>query len=130
MPLGKLLAQQHEAKARHNYSLYNQLRADEQYLDWAVTLLFYTALHLAQAYLVEAAATGFDIPKGHPERSREIARQLPEIYEKYRFLETRSTSARYYAERPKPTAQEVQQYHDQQFTDFVKTLAEKGVTLS
>src|SRR3954447_14599443 len=34
-----------------------------------LTLLFYTALHLAEAFLAEKASSAFELPKGHEERS-------------------------------------------------------------
>ena len=129
MPFDKILAQQHEAQARHNYALFNQLRTNENYSDWLVTLLFYTVLHLAQAHLVEVSTSGFDIPKGHPQRACYIARKLSEIYANYRFLETRSSWARHHPERSKPTLSEVQSYHDQAFTQIADALAEKGISL-
>jgi hypothetical protein len=55
----------HLAQARQNYELYQQLKQAGQHLDWAVTLLVYTALHLAEAYLAETASSAFDLPKGH-----------------------------------------------------------------
>ena len=64
MPLTKPLAQAHLDQARANYLLYRQLRAEGQHRDWAITLLFYTALQLIQSYAVESAATSFDIPEG------------------------------------------------------------------
>jgi hypothetical protein len=78
MSLTRDPAQRYLDQARENYRLYRRLRSDVDHLDWAVTLLFYTALQLIQAYLVETAAP-YDIPRGHDERSRHIYRKLPQL---------------------------------------------------
>lgn len=120
----------HLAKARQNYRLYQQLKRGGDDLDWAVTVLFYAALHLAEAYLVEISPSAFSRPKGREERSAAIRRHLPQIYADYQFLRTRSTWARYHVRKPKPTPQAVQQYETQQFARIVDELRRLGVSLA
>src|SRR5438132_1577291 len=110
MTLAKPGAKLHLERARSNHALYLRLKADQTHLDWAVTVLFYTALHLVQCHIVENAATGFDIPHDHSERDSAIARSLPDVYGNYRFLSTRSQWARYYVDKPVPTAELLQTY--------------------
>ena len=50
MPLTKPDAVRHLDKARSNHALYEKLKSEATHLDWAVTVLFYTALHLVQAF--------------------------------------------------------------------------------
>jgi len=52
----KAAAAKHLALARQNYDTYHRLEHSGQDLDWAVTVLFYTALHLMQAYFVQSRA--------------------------------------------------------------------------
>jgi hypothetical protein len=68
----KPLAVQHLTRARQNYDTYQRLKTSGQALDWAVTILFYAALHLVQAYFVEQAVTAFDAPQTHQERTLRI----------------------------------------------------------
>jgi hypothetical protein len=72
----KPLAVKHLTRARQNYDTYKRLTTSGQGLDWAVTILFYAALHLVQAYFVEQAATAFDVPQTHQERTLRIGLTL------------------------------------------------------
>src|SRR5438874_856762 len=85
-------ALEHCSRARQNFRLYEELKGREEYLDWAITLLFYTALHLVQAYLVQIATSGFDIPHGHEDRMRTIRLRLIQVDRQYSHLESRSRS--------------------------------------
>jgi hypothetical protein len=120
----------HLAQARQNYQLYQELKRGGQHLDWAVTLLFYTALHLTEAYLVERASSAFDLPRGHEERSAAIRRALPQIHADYQFLRTRSTWARYHIHKPKPTPELLRQYETQPFARIVAELRRLGFRLA
>src|SRR5258707_11570429 len=115
MSLTKPDALRHLNRARSNYTLYEKLKAEATHLDWAVTVLFYTALHLVQTFIVENAATGFDIPRDHPERDSCISRLLPGLYVSYRFLSSRSQWARYHVDKPNPSREQIQEYEDQHF---------------
>lgn len=129
MPLAKSDAERHLERARLNFALYKKLKAESTYLDWAVTVLFYTALHLVQAYLVETAATGFDIPRDHPERDNSVARLLPGIYTSYRFLSSRSQWARYHVDKPNPTLEQLQQYEDRHYQPILSELEKHDIRL-
>src|SRR5438034_628663 len=111
MPLSKPLAQTYEEQARRNFKLYRQLRDESAYLDWAVTLLFYTALHLINAVLIETG-TAFDLPRDHMDRNVTVALKLRPIYEDYRLLHRLSRTARYQPEKPKPTPTLLQRYEN------------------
>jgi hypothetical protein len=129
MPVTKPEAGLHLEKARLNFAHYEALKAESRYLDWAVTVLFYTAPHLVQAYLVESANTGFDIPRDHPERDNAVARLLPEIYTSYRLPSTRSQWARYHVDKPTPTPELLQQYEDHHFRRIETAMNERDFTL-
>jgi hypothetical protein len=129
MPLTKPDAKRHLEKARSNFVLYSRLKSDATHLDWAVTVLFYTALHLVQAHIVESAATGFDIPRDHPERDSSVARLLPELYTHYRFLSSRSQWARYHVDKPDPTPEQLYEYEANYFKPIETALLSMGISL-
>jgi hypothetical protein len=116
------------ARARANYGLYQQLKTECRCLDWAVTLLFYTALHLADAYLCEQDP--FYRPGDHGVRDSAIGTKLRGIYEEYGVLYTCSRWARYYAEKPLPTLAQLQAIEDCEFAHIVTELGKLGVRLS
>jgi hypothetical protein len=128
-PPTKPLALQHLMQARQNYKLYQELKQGGEYLDWAVTVLFYAALHLVQAYLVETAPSEADIPADHVARDSAIWRRLRPIVNQYSFLKTRSTWARYTLTRPKPTRAVLEQFESRQFAGIVAELGRLGITL-
>src|SRR5690242_11659410 len=100
LPLARPEAAAHLVQARHDYALYQELKDRGQYLDWAVTALFYTALHLVEACLVEKHRLGGE--KIHKQRDSAIYAHLRPIYSQYDLLHTRSTWARYHPRKPKP----------------------------
>jgi hypothetical protein len=81
----------HVAKFRHNERLSRTLEGTPNN-DWAVTLLFYSALHLVDACLAPAQH-----PKRHADRRNLAANNplLQPIWAHYRVLEDRSQEARY-----------------------------------
>ena len=87
---------EHMAQAHRNRTLAERL-ADDGDFEWAVTALFYAALHLIQAY---AIAEGFDIGT-HAERGRWMRNTtaLHAILGPYRVLRSRSQDARYECRR-------------------------------
>jgi hypothetical protein len=130
MALSKPAAQAHLDQARENHRLYLDLMAADEHLDWALTLLFYTALQLAQAFFVERAATGFDVPRGHDQRTAAVSLKLPGIYTDYRTLMTRSEWARYEQSRHgDPSRPEVERFYAEEFTRIVEALKNEGVSL-
>ncbi len=67
---------QHEQQARQNLGLHEHLAGLEAHLDWAVTALFYSALHYIDAFLLPID------PRSHRHRNEIISRhpQLATIY--------------------------------------------------
>ena len=88
---------------------------DGGYPDWALTALFYAALHLADAVLVR----WYPRPKDHEERNRLIARdsQLRHVRREYMELYQRSRDTRYECDSSIDTAF-VQQRRRDQFAAF------------
>ena len=127
-PPSKREAIQHLAQARHDYELYQELKGRAQYLDWAVTALFYTALHLAEACLAEHFQGGG--PKSHTQRDSAIYRHLRPIYPEYDHLHTRSNWARYHPQKPKPTSELLHQYETEWFARIADHISRLGITLT
>jgi hypothetical protein len=127
-PPSKPEAVRHLAQARHDYALYQELLGRAEYLDWAVTALFYTALHLAEACLAEQFQSGG--PKSHAQRDAAIYRRLRPIYPEYDHLHTRSNWARYHPQKPKPTAELLRQYETEWFVPIADHLSRLGITIA
>lgn len=84
----------HLAKADANECLVNALDLNEStQVEWAITFLFYSAVHLVEAYLAGKGRHSRD----HTEREDEIARNaiLQPIQTPYRRLRNLSRLARY-----------------------------------
>lgn len=93
--------QAHLTQARHNEAFVQSLDMQTTvYLDWAVTGLFYAALHYIEAFL---ATQGQHSPS---HRSRDTVfrsfSQLRPIYSQYRTLKDVSMQARYQAQGARP----------------------------
>ena len=129
MPLSKPSAIGHLEKARTSVQLYRQLKAEGILLGWAVTALFYAAMHLVQAQFVEEATTGFDIPHNHPDRDFAVSRRLPKVYLSYSFLYTRSQWARYHVDKPDPTPDQIRRYEEDHFRPIEKAMQVLDVVL-
>jgi hypothetical protein len=87
--------EEHLAKAHEIFALHNAIDpALPGAIGWSITMLFYTALHYIEAYLV--ATRGFGC-KHHFSRATEIQRDLRinTLYNDYSMLETLSREARY-----------------------------------
>jgi hypothetical protein len=82
----------HLNQARHNFAFFQSFDK-ALYPDWAVTLLFYTALHYVDAFL----ATKLMIPGSHVERDKclRMVSQLKPLYYDYCHLKNSSHNARY-----------------------------------
>lgn len=91
---------EHIAQAHHNERFFATIDP-AQYSDWAVTVLFYSALHYIDAYL---ATTGYLDPGTHPERLRLIRSNAVTraVYREYSRLKNYSENARYYGARFTP----------------------------
>ena len=84
----------HLDQARHNEAFFSEMSLD-LYGDWAVTVLFYSALHYIDAYL---AKMGHIDPGSHDVRDGLVSR-FPEtraVARQYFRLKNFSSSARYY----------------------------------
>jgi hypothetical protein len=66
--------------------------------DWAVTVLFYAAVHAAQAALV--AKQYQPRPRTHEDRKVALRRECPQVAAWYETLEQRSRLARYECDLP------------------------------
>ena len=85
--------QQHLDQCRRNYGVFNALA--RTYVEWAATVLFYTALHFVEAWL--CAHTDW---QGGDHRRREsrlasLHSVTPEVYDAYVTLREVSQVARY-----------------------------------
>src|SRR5438552_14313605 len=109
-------------RARHNFRLYQKLRDEGEFLDWAVTALFYTALHLIQACLIDISADAFDYPRSHEQRDAFIRRKLNDVWLPYNVLQNLSNRARYHPDQPRLTVQKLRQYEADQFTKITAVL--------
>jgi hypothetical protein len=97
----------HLAKAKYNLEVSTHLKANTAYTDWAVTALFYSALHLVDAFLdgqedlhkderhprkhSANAATG----NGGRGRNQLVQALLKPVRKEYRSLEEASRRSRY-----------------------------------
>ena len=84
----------HKRLAEHNRQFLDWLDLDvTQYLDWAVTVIFYTALHFVE-WLLATKGLHSDT---HDNRHQAMGRvsELRPIYPDYRELETQSRRSRY-----------------------------------
>jgi uncharacterized protein (UPF0332 family) len=90
----------HISKAEHNEKLAETI-GKTAYLDWAVTIIFYAALHYVDAILAASVVH----PETHSERNDAIGTNatLMKIRPEYRTLETLSRNARYRSMKIEPT---------------------------
>jgi hypothetical protein len=119
-------ANDHLAQARRNYRLYLQLRAGGEFTEWALTVLFYTAVHLVQAY---AAQHGPWVPANHGERAEYIRERLGPVFHDYRDLQDRSEDVRY--DLWTISEGELAEWHDRQFAHIAAYLgaSRRGIRL-
>ncbi len=66
-------------------------------LQWAVTCIFYTALHYVNAYLLHKVQP---TPADHGAREYNVRCHMRAVYPAYRWLKTESERARYCLVRP------------------------------
>jgi uncharacterized protein (UPF0332 family) len=93
------LKPEHISKAERNEK-FAQTVAQTAYLDWAVTITFYSALHYVDAIL---AVSGVH-PDSHTQRGDAIGTNatLRTVRPEYRILETLSQNARYRSMKIEP----------------------------
>lgn len=85
----------HQQQVHHNRQVIAHLQqAGDTYLDWVVTLLFYTALHLVDQVLYHNIQLN---PRNHRQRHTALANEpmLASVYRDYRELEHQSRRSRY-----------------------------------
>ncbi|MDR2590907.1 MAG: hypothetical protein LBC71_08000 [Oscillospiraceae bacterium] len=89
------LTAEHQKQYKHNIKLlsHDVFEANDVYWDWYVTILFYSALHLAEKEISKSAIE----VKTHNERLKYIARLDPlnKISYEYYHLYNQSRRARY-----------------------------------
>jgi hypothetical protein len=121
-----VLAKGHVEQARRNYRLYQQLCSQDEYPDWAMTLLFYTALHLVQAYIRQY---GEWFPQTHDARREFINedRRLEALWYDYRELYDQSRNVRYNLRSI--TQAEVKNFEGHQFGRIIGVLRRNGIDL-
>lgn len=100
---------QHDEQARDNLDLYEHLAAINRHLDWALTALFYSAVHYIDAFLLP------ENPRSHRRRNEIISRrpELNAVYRNYRLLLDRSRETRY--ECFDPTPHQLRSYREHLF---------------
>lgn len=105
--------QQHLQQAKHNEAFLASLDLETTpFLDWAITAVFYAALHYLRALMARHAYTTVstygDMDKAFERLS--VLKRNQEIYEAYRQLKDDSRSARY--NMWKPTKETVEDLRD------------------
>jgi uncharacterized protein (UPF0332 family) len=92
--------EQHRRQARHNEEVASKLEAIA--VDWAITAYFYTAAHLARAYLVKKGYSFKDHRDVHNHLQRMVKEKVLsfEAYEAYVNLYRNGRRARYDCELP------------------------------
>lgn len=107
---------QHAQKAEHNEQLVSSvLSAGSTFLDWAVTGLFYSALHYCRAVM---AKNGFTNVSTYAEMDQHFSvlaplKRRPDIFQDYRQLKDDSRAARY--DMWNPSLNEVNDLRKQEF---------------
>ncbi|KYF76748.1 hypothetical protein BE17_44770 [Sorangium cellulosum] len=98
----------HLSQAAHNAAFLEAIDK-ERYPDWAVTVVFYVALHYVDAFL---ARKGRHEPATHENRERlaKTFTELRRVVPQYLRLKSASVRARYHGE--KPSAEDVQRLID------------------
>jgi hypothetical protein len=101
--------EQHEQQAADNVGLHELLVAQDRYLDWALTALFYAALHYVDAFLLP------EDPRTHSRRNRLVRgrAELAPMWPSYRMLMDRSRDTRY--ECFDPTPEQLRYYRERHF---------------
>ena len=125
----KEAAIKHLARARQFHQAYLRLKNGRQDLDWAIIVLFYTALHLIQAYFVETASNAFQIPRTHDDRRTRVGISLTPLFQHYRTLEDYSKDARYDPDYTPPTSEELQELEGLDFAPIATELRSRGISL-
>jgi hypothetical protein len=119
----------HVDQSRRNRDLSQNLAQDGTFPEWAVTLLFYAALHLVQAHFVQTATSVANIPDNHKVRNERVRTTSQAIRKQYKSLYDLSIQSRYYPEIPRATPAEIAHYRTSLFEPVVVELRRLGVAL-
>ncbi len=114
----------HLAQARHNYALYGTLREAGSHPDWALTVLFYTVLHLIEAH---AALNEERRMHSHFARREYVGARVPNLRRHFRPLEDACRSARY--ELWQPSLAQVAWFHAEHFAPIQAELRRHRIAL-
>ena len=82
---------EHETQYRHNLEFVQTFYPSTKYLDWAITLYFYAAVHLIEAMYAQIGVHN----KGHVVRNQRIASDHSGIAVEYMQLYLESRRVRY-----------------------------------
>ena len=116
------VAQAHINHARRNYDLYRKLRSEGEFLDWALTVLFYSALHLVTAHACEEHAA---LDNDHASLRRYVAQNLLSLRRAYKDLEDASRDCRY--EMRIPDDATLESYHEREFRHIQAQMRNRGI---
>lgn len=86
---------EHRAWANHSEEVATLLQ--DTYPEWAMTALFYAALHYVEAFFY-AQQTAMNLPKhydDHASRNKAVQRRMPKVWGSYQALYDDSFLARY-----------------------------------
>lgn len=87
---------QHKSQGEHNEQFLGTLGNSSEFIDWKFVVLYYSALHFADAYIAEK---GITIINNHNERRKYYSRKLSsQEFTSYKRLENYSQIARYHPE--------------------------------
>lgn len=83
----------HLHKAKHNKEFAEKvIGLGEDYRDWAIVGIFYSALHYVEVLLIDCH---FTPSSNHRQRDKRIAEKLKSIRQDYKNLERKGRDARY-----------------------------------
>ncbi len=112
VPLQNWIA--HKKKSAHNRNMADELQKTPKFVDWFVVTLFYSAVHVVNAYLVkEEGMLGKFVTHGRRKQLIANSPYLSKISYEYNFMETESMQTRYNPTYKIPTKilDEVMKYH-------------------
>ncbi len=116
-------ALKHIAEAYTNYRRYERFLNGSEDVSWAVVALFYSAVHLMQAYA--CAKTPMNLPRNHLEREIYAANQMKPIARLYERIKTVSEWARY--DMRWLDAAQTRRIHDEAFRQILIYMREQGL---
>ena len=112
----------YSTQSAHNKKAHDFLGSGyPEYLDWQITTLFYSALHLFNHHF---ALRGIKMPDNHRARTRAIERELPSTLKAYLGLKSLSEQSRY-GGRAEITARSLKSALEL-YSEIAKRLARSG----